>query len=421
MPSTVVLHSNLALPNPATSGATSTVGEPSVANNADHWFVTGNWYAAASTDQGGAWHHRDPYSTLPADGAGFCCDQTAIAVPGKDLIVWVLQYSAEPATGENVLRIAIKKGKTLGDAVWHWWDLKPSAVNPAWKGEWFDYNHAAISNNYLYVGTNTFKGESFTRATIFRIPLADLADEGDLAFDYFTTTDSFSLRCTQGAANVMYFAAHRDRACLRVYAWPENAASPTSRDVPVSKWNGGSYSNPGPDNRNWLGRCDERITGAWAIGGTIGFMWTANSKGAARPRPYVRVVRIDVATMRVIDEPDIYHMAASYAYPDAAPNADGELGVTVFRGGGGFFPGHVVGAWDRSAKRWLMAVTKSGTHGPQDGKWGDYLTCRPHAPDGKTWLAVGYSLQGGPTRSDIEPRVVRFGISMAAPAVGVTA
>jgi hypothetical protein len=245
------------------------------------------------------------------------------------------------------------------------------------------------------------------------LPLADVADQGDLAFDYFTTTDSFSLRCTQGASNVMDFASHRDMACVRVYAWPETAAAPTSRDVPVSKWNAGGYSNPGPDGRNWLGRCDPRITGAWVVGGTLGFMWTANNKSSARPRPYVRVVRIDVATMKVIDEPDIYHMAASYAYPDASPTVDGEIGITLFRGGGGYYPGHILGVWDRAGKKWVLTVGSTGTHGPADGKWGDYLTCRTHGPDGKTWLAAGYVLRGGPNRQNIEPRVVRFGIAPA--------
>jgi hypothetical protein len=139
-------------------------------------------------------------------------------------------------------------------------------------------------------------------------------------------------------------------------------------------------------------------------------MWTGNQLGAERPLPYVRVVRIDENTKAVIDEPDIWNADYAFAYPDTSPNNAGEVGVTLFRGGGTKHPSHLVGVWDQSAARWRLKVAKSGTNGPADAKWGDYLTCRPHWPDGTGWLASGFTLQGGATFDRIAPQVVHFTI-----------
>jgi hypothetical protein len=75
------------------------------------------------------------------------------------------------------------------------------------------------------------------------------------------------------------------------------------------------------------------------------------------------------------------------------------------------------GATSRSSK--LLADTAPATlheprrcelrHGPADGKWGDYLTCRRHPPETNTRVAVGFPRQGGGVRNDIEPRYVHFG------------
>lgn len=409
-PATITLHSNRALPAGATGGQTSTVGEPSVANNDAQILVTANWYAARSTDRGATWTHLSPFNLLPPADAGFCCDQTALYVPSHDITVWLLQY-AQNSKG-NTLRVAVKRGKTLGDDRWHWWDFRPERTNADWAGEWFDYNHAAVGKSFLYVGSNVFslKGDQFRRSVILRLPLKVLAEGGQLNYRYFQTTKNFSLRLTQGAGGTMYFGSHQDLRTVRLFSWPENG-NVTQTDIAVTPWNAGSYTAPGPDGRNWLGRADPRITGAWVARGVIGFMWTANAKGSARPRPHVRVVRINESTKRLIDQPDIWHASTAYAYADASPNSAGDVGITLFRGGGTLHPGHVVGGWDEANRRWVLQATRDGTHGPGDGKWGDYLTCRPHSPDLRTWLAVGYALRNGSGRQHIEQRLVRFGLN----------
>lgn len=395
----VVWFRNKSLSDADTGGQTSTVGEPSVANNGREILVTGNWYATKSLDNGQTWSHMSPYNTLPPPDGAFCCDQTALYDPSRDLTFWILQYTLQNNT--NTLRVAIKRGDTLGNNDWSWRDFRPETVNGAWGGEWFDYNHAAISNNFLYVGTNAFTpAEDFTRSVILRLPLDELASGGALPYSYFATTNNFSLRCVQGARETMYFASHDSNTQLRVFSWPENGLALTVDTVTVAQWSG----QP-PYAKDWLGNCDPRITGAWVANGEIGLMWSVNQR-PNRPNPYVRVVRIDEQTKDLIDEPDIWSGSTAFAYPDACPNDRGHVGITLFRGDDK--PDHLVGIRDDFGG-WDLRVTSRGTHAPAVNRWGDYLTCRRHSPDGLTWIATGYTLRGGNSRDDVVPRIVHFG------------
>lgn len=408
--SDLVLFSNIGLTDADTGGQTSTVGEPSIANNGAQIFVTGNWYATASVDNGASWNFVSPFNTLPSADGGFCCDQTTLYDPGRDLLFWILQYITKNHT--NTLRVAVKRGASLGSSDWYWWDFRPQDVNTAWKKEWFDYNHAALGRDFLYVTSNAFTTttpETFTRCVVLRLPLDALAAGSALDYRYFQTRDNFSLRATPGAQATMYFGSHNNTRQLRVFIWPENMDTASFRDVNVAPWKEGTYRAPGPDGRNWLARCDSRITAGWHANGMIGFLWTANRDGSARPFPYVRAVRIDARTFNLIDEPDIWRTDFAYAYPDTCPNDAAEIGITLFRGGGSQHPGHVVGIFDEDQRRWRLSGTRNSTDGPSDSKWGDYLTCRRRSPDGLTWLATGFTLQGGGSWSSIEPRVVHFG------------
>jgi hypothetical protein len=406
-PNDLLLFHNIGLTDANTGGQTSNVGEPSVANNGREILLSGNWYATASLDAGTSWSFMSPYNTLPPVDGGFCCDQIVHYDRSRDLLFWLLQYAVDGGT--NTLRIAVKQGATLGNDQWHWWDFRPETTNPAWAGQEFDYPDLEVSNNFLYMTTNTFRieDEDFTQSVIFRIPLDELA-AGDVLNHRHWSSENFSLRCTRGSRDTMYFASHNSLNQVRVFSWPESADDVTFQDVDISAWSAGDYQAPGPDGANWLGRCDPRITGAWVGNGVIGLAWSANQR-ATRPFPYVRVVRIAADTMTVVDDADIWSANHAYAYPDACPNDRGHVGITLFRGGGDRHPGHVVGVWDDFSNGWQLVATADGTHGPIDRKWGDYLACRRRSPDGLTWIATGYTLQGGGTRDSIEPRVVHFG------------
>jgi hypothetical protein len=414
MAGTATILKHAPLPAVATATQTSTVGEPSVANRGADILFSGNWYAASSANGGTNWAGINPFTFFPAGPGGFCCDQTLHYDAKNDLTIWLLQYIK--AANTNVLRIAVKKGPLNVPGGWRWWDLGPVQVDPAWVGEWFDYNHAALSDNFLYVGTNSFTvaANQFTRCVVFRISLASLAAGAQLSLSRFSTTTNFSLRCVQGAKNIMYFASHEGNQgrAIRVFSWPENSPTVTSRVVNITAWNPPPFSAPVANGLNWLQRADGRITGAaLGAGGVLHFMWTAAKQGGDRKFPFIRVVRINAATMAVTSQPDIWSKKTAFAYPDASANVNGIVGVTVFSGGGANnHPAHLVGFRDDALGKWKLAVAARSTHSPIDQKWGDYLTCRRHEPEGKDWIASGFTLQGGDVRQNIVPHYVHFGI-----------
>lgn len=396
----------------------STVGEPTVANNGGgQILMAGNWYAARSLDAGTNWEALDPYNYLnPGPSTSFCCDQTVFYDAAHDLTVWLLQYERNFQDKNNTLRIAVKRGATLEDDDWFWWDFKTTTVDPTWTREWFDYNHVAATAENLFIGSNVYGiGKSIFRSVILRIPFASIVaaiEQGSaLEFHHFVTGDSGTLRCALGAADTMYFGGQSGNDTIRLFSWPDASTDVTTVDIPVSPWLDSSYSAPGPDMNNWLSRCDDRITGAWVANGTIGLMWSGNRIEPRRPWPYVRVVLIDEAMSAVTAEPDIWSADFAYAYPDACPNDDGVVGVTLYRGGGATAPGHVIGVFEESSRTWDLRVAVDGTNGPAGGKWGDYITCRRQATNGASWIAAGFTLQNGTGLADIQPNLVLFGLT----------
>jgi hypothetical protein len=401
---TVRLIQNIGLGDPVTSEQTSSVNEPTAAASGDNVFVTGNWFASKSTTGGANFALVDPFTALPSAAGGFCCDQIVLYDRSRDIWIWLLQYLE--TGGSNVFRVAISKGSSFGS--WYWWDFSPKGLNSAWTDMWFDYPDAALSTNHLYLTFNAFNtAGNWLRAFVFKLPLDALKNASNLGYQWWSTTTSGSLRLVQGASNNMYFASHNGGRKLRIHSWPDGSGTIGSFDVNVSAYSAGPYSAPGPGGVEWLGRTDSRITGGWLTGTRAGFMWTA-AAGSGRPFPYVKVAIVDVVTRALIEQPDIWNQTSAFAYPAACPNAQGVVGVSLYLGGGSRHPAHVVGFRDGGV--WRLAITRSSTHGPTEGAWGDYLTVKRHQPQASEWVASGATMQGGSQRRNVEPRYVRFGI-----------
>ena len=379
----ITVFKNRILTYATTKGRAKTVCEPSAAKVGDSILVTGNHFVAFTFDGGKQWKYINPDLIMPTTDGGFCCDQTVLYAPTGKFWIFLQQYRVGTSSKSNTLRMSIIRSENLHEGHMFAWDLKPGEFREDWSDEWFDYNHAALSNNYLYLGTNVFSvsNDKWTRSVIMKISIEDLKGKDVVFIEFVNTTFDGSLRCTLGAKDTMHILARNKRSRIRVYSWPEtlgNDKKISGQDIEVRPWQEGDYSAIGPDGKNWLCRCDGRITGAWVSKGVIGCMWTANGTNESTPYPHVRVARIDETTKKLIDEPDIWNLNYAYAYPDACPNSHGELGVTMFCGGGDRHPSHVVGVWDDATKGWRLTVTRRGKLGPPGGKWGDYLSCRPH-------------------------------------------
>lgn len=406
------LFRNVGLPDSATSQDTSTVGEPSLAASGNQVFMSGNWYASRSVNAGAAWTHVDPFTTFPSAAGGFCCDQVVVHDTRRGVWIWILQYVR--ANNTNIFRLAATRDANFPGG-WYYWDISPATLNGQWSNLWFDYPDAALTNDNLWVTFNVFNSAGqWQRAVIMKFPLATIASAGSLGFSWWSTTNNGSLRLTQGAGQTMYFGSHISTNQLRLFKWDDGGNQITWWDVTVGQWTSGNLASIAPNGVNWLGRVDPRITGAWVGQGRIGFMWTAGTRNG-RPHPYARVVRINESSKQVVDEPDIWSNQNAWAYPAASSNDRGEVGVTAFYGGPGRHPSHVVGLRDDGAGTWKTVFSVVASNSPTTAAWGDYLTCRVHAPFRHTWVAAGYTLQGGSDRRNIEPRYVHFGFEKDRP------
>jgi hypothetical protein len=328
----------------------------------------------------------------------------------RDVMFWLLQYRKDSAG--NVLRLAVAKGDDITNQQWRYYDFSPQSVGN-WAAEWFDFPDLVLSKKNLYVTSNAFTtaADKFTRSVVLRLPLDQLAAYQGLTFNFFSDS-RFSPRATHGAADTMHWAVHENQSTLRVYSWPEAGMAVDQKTAAVQAWTNDTRTAPGPDGRNWLRRADPRITAAWASGDTLGFAWSS-SQGGSFPYPHVRVAIVNKATKAVTAQPHLWSGNLAYAYPAAAPNSTGRVGLSVHFGGGTNYPSHAVGtlipATGQQGMKWDLLSTIVGNSGPvEDNKWGDYMAVRQHGKDPTNWVATGFTLRGGPLAENIQVNYIQF-------------
>jgi hypothetical protein len=404
---TLTVLKNVQLNDVATADTASHVCEPSVAINGDVVFYTGNWFAAVSTDAGTTFKYVDPYTTFPnPPGMGFCCDQVVNYVASIDTFVWLLQYSAD-ASGKNIQRIAYATTARVRTGTWRFFDITPQSLGLGPK-IWLDFPDLAVGQNMLYMTTNCFAGGPWRASAVVRIRLSSFTS-GTLSAARSISTSHPSLRVAQNCQSTAYFVGHNSTSSLRVFSWRESSATPTSRDVAVATWGSGPYSSIVPDGHNWLQRADARHTGATLTGNEVWFAWGSPKGGVnARPQPFVQIARINITTMALIENINLWDPTSAICYAGLSTNANKEVGASYAIGGGTRFPTHVVGILTGTRRQ---VTTFASTRGPADNKWGDYLTVRRHYPNQKLFCAAGYSLQSGAGSSDATPNLTLYGRS----------
>jgi hypothetical protein len=415
--STVRIVANVGLDDTATNDATLITNEPTVAQFGDEIYVTGNLFSSYSNDGGATWAFVDPSTALPTAAGGFCCDQIVAHERSRNLWFWVLQYNRQ--AGSNVLRVALStSGRPT--APWTFWDFAPATFNNALAGNgWFDYPDVAFTDNMMYITSNVYDNATpqanWLQSVVIRIPI-DTFLSGNITYQYYNITDHGSLKLARGCTNEMFFASHTYGNPIRVYRWGDGAAATlTFDDINASAWTGsGTFSSPGPGGIEWLTHSDSRITAGWCSGNQVGFAWTAHADGS-HPQPYIKTLVINTTDKSVVAEPDLWNSTQAWAYPAVYPAPDGRVGISAFFGGGNVsHPAHIVGFLENGS--WIVARTATSTHGPNAAVWGDYLSCSLYDPTavdvvtGTDWVATGFTMQGGSTRNDVEPRYVRFGV-----------
>jgi hypothetical protein len=392
---------------------TTVVGEPCLAQHGSDVLMTGNWYAAVSTDRGANFHYADPFSAFPEVNGGFCCDQGAAYAAASDLFLWLLLYVPD-ASGNNTLRLAVARGSAAFEAGdWSYYDVTPQDLGlPA--GLSFDYPRLSLGTRSAYVAVNVFDTrDQFSTTVMLRVPLADLAADGSAPADAYMDQTHFTFAAVSGTDTTAYWASQDPSAfAIRLYRWDEGSMTVAYDDLAISAYGAAwTYVCPGPDGRNWCGRSDDRILTGWRAGGILGFMWNASQDGS-HAYPYVRVVRIDEGTHSLIDEPDITSSDRACQFPAVAIDARGDLGGVLFVGGGSTFPtvaGLILDDLAPALPSWELHELVAGNRGPDTDEWGDFLCAQAESPQGRTWAVTGFVLRDGGGDADIHPHVLRVG------------
>lgn len=462
-PGDFIAYRNTALAAaPVVSGATLNNFipiEPSAANNGRVVFYTTNSYNAISGDGGQTFNYINPFDYFPADGTndpidgGFGGDQYVLFERTRGLMFWLLQYGNNGTTNRQRLCISRSQNDIINGACPNFFDFSPVDFNiptPAGAGgTWLDFPDMAVSDGFLYLSSNVFctsgcPGSQSIGAVAWRIPLAQLAQNGGIDFNFYYEPVLQTFRFAQGAHGTMYWGSHVTTALLRIYSWADNSGNIILDDVSHAAYNlptpcvppntppaCGIYVANSPDGTNFAARADSRIQAAWVAGGVIGFMWHA-SQGGAFPFPHVQVLRFNEGSRTLLSQGQIFSNTNAYMYPSVQVNARGHLGGTMSWGGGAFFPNSLAWIADdlngntiTPLENLTFAVGSAGPNETNFGgiynRWGDYQATRMHSVYENTWIGTSFVIQApppppAPPSGNIrEPRFVWFGRERDAP------
>jgi hypothetical protein len=428
LPTDLVIFRNTAL---SSGGLKSGVDEPSTANNGSYYFTTGNWYAAVSKNAGQTWGYLDPFTLF---GSGFCCDQVTVYDSSHNRVFWLLQFN-------DRLVLANSDGKDLT----HWcsYSWYPSQFGfPA--GSAFDYNHMAVSTNFVYVTTNVYPSSGDGGALVFRIPIEEQSNCESTGASYVFRTSEFSDAFVQAASDTMYWGTNWTNMTLgssfRVLRWPDNSGTYYWYDRTIDPFSfmffGESQSCASQDGvvLNWCERTDSRMSGGGYLAmpslsedgndAVIGFAFNAMNDGS-HPFPYIRRVYFKASDLTYLGYSEFYGTWGAVLYPDMAPDARGHIGM-VFAWGGGtgtshYKPGAGIMVDDdvSPTQPWAYNYYQSGNGNPclntNDGlrRWGDYLTVRPFEPSRYGWFGSTFALSADAgscsATASVDVRNVAFG------------
>lgn len=396
-------------------GLKSAVNEPSAANNGKFVFATGNWYAARSINNGGAasWTYLDPFSLF---GSGFCCDQVTVYDSSHDRVFWLLQFS-------DHLVLANSDGQDM--LGWCYYNWAPATFGlPA--GYVFDYNHMAVSTNFVYVSTNVYSNTgSWAGSLVFRTPIDPQTTCAGFGFNWVYRTTEFANAFVQAAGDTMYWGTNWTTdltlgSSFRILRWDDNSGSYSWSDRSIDAFtfmfvnSGQNCGSADGVVLNWCQRTDSRMSGGGYLGipslgktgnandAIVGFAFNAKNDGA-HPFPYIRRVYFRASDLAYLGASEFWGSWAAHLYPDLAPDARGHVGM-VFAWGGGtgtshYYPGSGVMVDDDVSPNqpWAYSFLTGGAGNPclnSDGtrRWGDYLTVRPYEPARYGWMAAIFRL-----------------------------
>ncbi len=391
--------------------------------------LSGNRYAAYSTDGGATFKTINPTAIFPDTLAGgFCCDQVIYYVPAIERFIWLLQYKrgnngvANNALG-NAYRIATASPEDIINSnctAWTYWDLTSATYGLG--TNWMDYPDLSVGDNFLYLSCDVV-GNGLQ---VTRIPLNELRDRLTINFNFTTSTDSskaYGAHICQNTGNEVFWAGHVDNGTLQIFRWPESSNSYSWRNMDLNfNWPNGTISSIAKSGNDWLQYLGTVVGGNGKFpnnaiigitrrnGNELWLAWTASSGDGGHggfnfQHPQVQVVVVDINNYSIIKTIPIWNPDHAFAYPCLATNSRGEVGIALGWGGGGKYDGNtavgILGdfvVWFRDGSTWSTV------------RWGDYVTARRSGKSDQMFAGFGFVTTGNSaTNYKFDPYYVLFG------------
>ncbi len=418
--------------------------------------ATWNSYFTVSTDDGHHWgSYRDTSSAFPGSYGGFSGEQSVYYDPTHNLTFWSVGYLPEKSyQNPGDLNYSLANGGGIR-IVWAGTDSLASYnfcyIDPIPSDSlgftpdsgtvvYLETPRLVRSNNYIYLIMDAFSiqhdpssstdaddvwtpfGSAVIRINAGAIVWPPPAGNcGKLQTDYFITDNTlFGLGGVARGYGDMYLAGHVTGGAndtLRVYTWPETSAPNgiTSADVTNTSYANSGYACPrqggsAGDASDWCPggaktRHDDRIFTGWIklnladqSKNELDFLWDAAQDGS-HPYPYIFGVRVkQTDPSQKLGEITLSSASYAYAYPSAAVNNRGDIGLTYLYGGGTKYESCGVGVLVDPSQPFelLMPATLAGNSDPPDANSGRYTATRmnPYG-GGYTWSGSCYAPKGG--------------------------
>lgn len=396
---------------------------------------------------------------FPESDGGLCCDQVVIYIPGRNLMVWLMQYWSPTitrvrrgrivqTTGQNRLRIAYATPEAAAADflhAWRWFDLTPAQIDATTLDtDYFDYPDLAYSSNFLYISVRHGFVNAANQQKVYgdrrffiQASLDDLINHTPIyLISYEAQRSGISdAHFVQSAPDRMIYAAQPDTSTLSVFVDPDFSPNiPVPHDVKVSSFCATlpttlakvvncNYSAPAPDNLNWNQAPHGVLGGAYVAPAFFcppegcnfptHFLYFAFDGGrdfiVGRPWPYVRVEKLDADTLTLIDEIDLWN--PNFALATAAlvwrpGSGKDEVAFSLARGGGTRFADNAVGFLGdyKLFETTSSNVTQTDTAGTTI-RYGDYFHVRnavgpfTQAGQGMGYATLGYAVTSSPGQS----------------------
>ena len=386
--------------------APASCAEPSGANSGTVIFVTANWMAAYSTDNGATFNQLDPTTIFPNDAIGFCCDQQVQYVPSIDRFVWLLQGNGVRLAEASPQQIINSKGTS-----WTYWNFDAGLFGfPSGTG--FDYPDTSfgITNFFMSwdVGFPQCPQGCTSGLIVVRMPLSQIQAGGTIFFDFTHPGDSslaWGSHLTQDPGDEIFWAGHNGNSQLRIWSLADGSNTYFWRDRDISSWPNNTLSSTTPDNQDWLkfGFPGNAVIGATRNSTGLWFAWTAGTNNSFQ-QPHVEIVEFDRSNnFSKTQQVQVWNNGFAFAYPALATDVcTDEIGLSLGIGGNGSFENHAVGIWGD----FLVFQTTNSSSGVN--RYGDYNTIRAF-DGGGLFDAMGYGISTVKGSMQSDARFVEFG------------